>query len=99
MNIGIIGCGIIGSRMWQSWQKAGHCVIGWNRTPSHEKDAGSPLADSPTAVAGASDVIKVACPLSERLKDIFSEAMKSGWGEEDFAVLYRLISEKSAKLR
>ena len=59
MNIGIIGCGIIGSRMGRSWQKAGHCVIGWNRTPSHAKDAGFPLADSPAAVAVESDVIIV----------------------------------------
>jgi hypothetical protein len=26
---------------------------------------------------------------------LFSEAMQAGWGEEDFAVLYRLIAAKS----
>ncbi|MEI6563180.1 MAG: NAD(P)-dependent oxidoreductase [bacterium] len=59
MNIGIIGCGIIGSRMGRSWQKAGHCVIGWNRTPSNAKEAGFPLADSPAEVARQSDIIMV----------------------------------------
>ena len=59
MNIGIIGCGIIGSRMGQSWQRAGHRVIGWNRTPAHAQDVGFPLADSPAALAGASDVIMI----------------------------------------
>jgi 3-hydroxyisobutyrate dehydrogenase-like beta-hydroxyacid dehydrogenase len=41
------------------------------------------------------DELHAACPLTERLKGLFSEAMNAGWGEEDFAVLYRLISEKS----
>ena len=59
MNIGIIGCGIIGSRMGQNWQKAGHTVIGWNRTPAYAKDAGFPLVESPAAVARQSDVIMV----------------------------------------
>ncbi|MEI6787685.1 MAG: NAD(P)-dependent oxidoreductase [bacterium] len=59
MNIGIIGCGIIGSRMGKGWQKAGHRVIGWNRTASHAKEAGFPLVESPAAVASESDVIIV----------------------------------------
>jgi 3-hydroxyisobutyrate dehydrogenase-like beta-hydroxyacid dehydrogenase len=42
--------------------------------------------------------LKTACPLTERLKEVFSKAMEAGWGEEDFSVLYRLISEKSAKV-
>jgi 3-hydroxyisobutyrate dehydrogenase-like beta-hydroxyacid dehydrogenase len=59
MNIGIIGCGIIGSRMGQGWQRAGHRVIGWNRTQAHAKDAGFPVVDSPVAVASESDVIVI----------------------------------------
>jgi 3-hydroxyisobutyrate dehydrogenase-like beta-hydroxyacid dehydrogenase len=59
MNIGMIGCGIIGSRMVRNWQKVGHGVTGWNRTPSNAKDAGFPLLESPAAVAEASDVIMV----------------------------------------
>lgn len=34
-------------------------------------------------------------PLTRRLKELFSEAMGRGWGEEDFAVLYRQVAEKS----
>jgi 3-hydroxyisobutyrate dehydrogenase-like beta-hydroxyacid dehydrogenase len=59
MNIGMIGCGIIGSRMGRNWQKAGHQVSGWNRTPANAKGAGFPLLDSPAAVAEASEVIMV----------------------------------------
>lgn len=59
MNIGIIGCGIIGARMGRNWQKSGHTVIGWNRTTAHAKDAGFPLAECPEAVARASDVIMI----------------------------------------
>lgn len=57
MNIGIIGCGIIGSRIGQNWQRAGHTVLGWNRTHSHARNLGFPLADTPAAVARASDLI------------------------------------------
>lgn len=59
MNVGIIGCGIIGSRMGQNWLKAGHSVIGWNRTAAHAMDLGFPLAESPAAVAAVSDVIMI----------------------------------------
>lgn len=59
MNIGVIGCGIIGTRMGRNWLKAGHTVTGWNRTPGNAKDAGFPLLESPAAVAAASDVIMV----------------------------------------
>jgi 3-hydroxyisobutyrate dehydrogenase-like beta-hydroxyacid dehydrogenase len=59
MNIGIIGCGIIGSRMGRNWLKAGHVVTGWNRTSGNAKDSGFPLLASPAAVAEASDAIMV----------------------------------------
>ena len=59
MNIGIIGCGIIGSRMAKNWQKAGHNVSGWNRTRSHAEGLGFPLMNSPEEVAERSDVIMI----------------------------------------
>jgi 3-hydroxyisobutyrate dehydrogenase-like beta-hydroxyacid dehydrogenase len=59
MKIGIIGCGIIGSRMGQNWQKAGHTVIGWNRTSANAQDAGFPLVDSPETLARTSDIIMI----------------------------------------
>ena len=57
MNIGIVGCGIIGTRMGRNWMKAGHAVAGWNRTPEHARDAGFPLVESPAVLAARSDVI------------------------------------------
>jgi len=59
MNIGIVGCGIIGSRMGQNWIKAGHSVLGWNRTPAHAKHIGFPLTQSPAELAIRSDVLMI----------------------------------------
>jgi len=59
MNIGIIGCGIIGSRIGQNWQRAGHTVKGWNRTAANARDAGFPLVDSPASLATQSDLIMI----------------------------------------
>jgi 3-hydroxyisobutyrate dehydrogenase-like beta-hydroxyacid dehydrogenase len=59
MNIGIIGCGLIGSRVGRNWMAAGHAVAGWNRTPEHARDAGFPMLDSPAALAARSDVILI----------------------------------------
>lgn len=59
MKIGIIGCGIIGARMGRNWQKAGHSVIGWNRTAANAQDAGFPLVDSPETLARTSDIIMI----------------------------------------
>lgn len=59
MNIGVIGCGIIGSRMGRNWQKAGHSVLGWNRTRAHAEGLGFPLAESPLDLASRSEVIMV----------------------------------------
>jgi 3-hydroxyisobutyrate dehydrogenase-like beta-hydroxyacid dehydrogenase len=59
MNIGVAGCGIVGSRMARNWQKAGHGVLGWNRTRAHAEGTGIPLADSPLDLARRSDVIMI----------------------------------------
>ena len=59
MKIGIIGCGIIGSRIGQNWKKAGHSVVGWNRTAAHAQDLGFPLMDSPALLATQSDIIVI----------------------------------------
>lgn len=39
--------------------------------------------------------LKLDLPLTRRLKECFSEAMGKGWGDDDFAVLYRLVAGKS----
>jgi 3-hydroxyisobutyrate dehydrogenase-like beta-hydroxyacid dehydrogenase len=59
MNIGVIGCGIIGSRMARNWQKAGHNVAGWNRTRRNAEGLGFPLKDSPLDLAKRSDAIMI----------------------------------------
>ena len=59
MNIGVVGLGIIGSRMAANWQKAGHAVLGWNRTPAHASGLGIRLAPTPRALAEQSDAIMI----------------------------------------
>lgn len=59
MNIGLIGCGIIGSRMGANWKKAGHNIVGWNRTPAHAQNLAFPLMDSPSNLARRSEVIVI----------------------------------------
>jgi 3-hydroxyisobutyrate dehydrogenase-like beta-hydroxyacid dehydrogenase len=57
MRIGVIGLGIIGSRMAANWKLAGHDVIGWNRTRSRAQDLGLAMADSPRELAARCDVM------------------------------------------
>jgi 3-hydroxyisobutyrate dehydrogenase-like beta-hydroxyacid dehydrogenase len=37
----------------------------------------------------------VAAPLTERLKEIFTEAVQAGMGEDDFSTLYRQVARGS----
>jgi len=60
MNIGFIGLGAMGAGIVPRLMAAGHKVTGWNR--SREKagalvQAGMSLADTPRAVAGASQIV------------------------------------------
>lgn len=59
MNIGVVGLGIIGSRVARNWQKAGHAVKGWNRTRARAGGLGVPLADTPAALARESELILI----------------------------------------
>ena len=59
MNIGVIGLGIIGSRMAANWTKAGHTVLGWNRTRASAAELGIALAATPREVVSRSDVIMI----------------------------------------
>jgi 3-hydroxyisobutyrate dehydrogenase-like beta-hydroxyacid dehydrogenase len=58
-NLGFVGLGVMGSRVVKRLLDAGHSVTGYNRTRSKAKwliDAGMLEADSPRAVAEASDI-------------------------------------------
>src|SRR5919197_1573395 len=60
MNIGFIGLGAMGAGIVPRLMAAGHAVTGWNRSrPKAESliKAGMRLADSPRAVAAASDIV------------------------------------------
>jgi 3-hydroxyisobutyrate dehydrogenase-like beta-hydroxyacid dehydrogenase len=58
--VGLIGLGLMGKPMGRNWLKAGFPLTVWNRTRSRADDllsAGAKWADSPRALAAASDVV------------------------------------------
>ena len=58
-NLGFVGLGVMGSRMAKRLLDAGHSVTGYNRTRSKAQwllDAGMKWADSPRAVAAATEI-------------------------------------------
>jgi len=59
MNIGVIGLGIIGSRMARNWQQAGQRVRGWNRTREHAQGLGLALSGTPAELAAQSDLVMI----------------------------------------
>ena len=59
MKIGVVGLGIIGSRLAASWRRAGHEVYGWNRTKEHAAGLGLPLCETPAELAGRCEAVMV----------------------------------------
>lgn len=59
MNIGVIGLGIIGSRMAANWIKAGHHVTGWNRTRASAEKLGVAVAATPREVAERCEAVMI----------------------------------------
>jgi 3-hydroxyisobutyrate dehydrogenase-like beta-hydroxyacid dehydrogenase len=62
-RVGFAGLGIMGSRMARNLMTKGHAVTVWNRTAERARplaDAGASLADTPRALAEATDVV-VSC--------------------------------------
>ena len=60
MKIGVAGLGAMGGAIAARLKEAGHQITVWNRTAAKTKplaDAGAMVADSPSAVAAASDAI------------------------------------------
>jgi len=59
-NIGYVGLGTMGGQMASRFLEKGHTVTGYNRTRSKAQwliDKGLKFADSPRAVAAATDVV------------------------------------------
>ena len=72
-NLGYIGLGVMGSEMVRQLLEGGHTVTGYNRTKAKAQwliDKGMKWADSPRAVAQASDVIFSMVSNSSALEEI-----------------------------
>ena len=65
-NVGIIGLGIIGSRVAGALRKRGLSVYVWNRTPRPEQN----FVGSPAEVAELCDVVQIFVSDDEALLDI-----------------------------
>jgi len=74
MRIGIVGLGIIGSRMAGKWRQAGHEVKGWNRTRSHGEQTGVPLADTPRELAEWAETVMIVVADPPALDRVVSDA-------------------------
>ena len=72
MRIGVVGLGIIGSRMAANWRKAGHTLAGWNRTRRHAEGLGVPLAATARELAAQSDLIMVVVADPAALEQVVS---------------------------
>lgn len=74
-RLGYVGLGVMGGQMVARLLEKGHRVTGWNRTKSKAQwviDKGMKWADSPRAVAEASDIVLSMVTDSEALKKIAS---------------------------
>src|SRR2546428_11755109 len=72
-NIGYVGLGTMGGQMANRFLEKGHTVTGYNRTRSKAQwliDKGLKFADSPRAVAAATDVVFSMVTNSEALSRI-----------------------------
>ena len=74
-NVGFIGLGTMGGPMVKRLLEAGHTVTGYNRTKSRAYwliDLGMRWADTPRAVAEASDITLSMLRDTEALHSVFS---------------------------
>jgi 2-hydroxy-3-oxopropionate reductase len=74
-TIAFIGLGIMGSPMAVNLAKAGHNVIGYNRSPDRTKDliaAGGTAADSIAAAVADADVVAVMVPDSPDVQSVLT---------------------------
>src|SRR5579859_7499783 len=74
-NLGFIGLGAMGGRVTKRLLDAGHTVTGYNRTKAKAQwllDAGMHWANSPRAVAEASDVVFTMVTNTNALHEVFN---------------------------
>lgn len=77
-NVGLIGLGIMGSRMARNLLRAGHDVTVWNLTPGPAEELrgeGASVAASPAELGAACDYIATSLPIGAIVEEVlFGEA-------------------------
>jgi 3-hydroxyisobutyrate dehydrogenase len=89
-KVGIIGLGIIGSRVAANLLKAGHEVYGWNRTPQSEMEV------TPASVAQKARVVQIFVRDDEALAQVL-DAMKSELTSEHVVLNHSTVSPQATK--
>jgi 3-hydroxyisobutyrate dehydrogenase-like beta-hydroxyacid dehydrogenase len=104
-NIGYVGLGVMGGNMVARLLEKGHSVTGYNRTKSKAQwllDKGMKWADSPRAVAEASDITFSMVTNSAAVLEVFEgpngilEAVKPGKLLVDMSTVSPAVSRKLA---
>ena len=101
-NLGFVGLGAMGGRVTKRLLDAGHTVTGYNRTKSKAQwllDAGMKWADSPRAVAEASDVVFAMVTNTHALHEIFhgSDGILSGLTKNKIFVDMSTVSPAASR--
>ncbi len=101
-NLGFIGLGAMGGRVTKRLLDAGHSVTGYNRTKSKAQwllDAGMRWADTPRAVAGATDVIFTMVTNTSALHEVLGgpDGVLAGLGKGKIYIDMSTVSPAASK--
>lgn len=88
-NVGVVGLGIIGSRVAANLRKAGNQVWVWNRSPKPEPN----FLSSPAEVAESAKIIEIFVSDGQALLDVVS-AMSSTLGPEHIVINHATVAPR-----
>lgn len=101
-ELGFVGLGMMGSRIVERLLRAGHCVTGWNRTPSKAQwlmDQGMAWADTPREVARRADVVFTMVTDTDALHQVTAgpDGLLAGLGEGKIYVDMSTVSPAASR--
>ena len=90
MNVGMIGLGIMGSRMAENLVKAGHDVTVWNRSADKATtllEQGATWAETPTELAKKCDVVITMLAHPEAVRAV-ADSVVAGFAGKDLSLIH-----------
>jgi 3-hydroxyisobutyrate dehydrogenase-like beta-hydroxyacid dehydrogenase len=102
MNIGMVGLGTMGAGIVPRLMAAGHTVTGWNRSPQKAAaliKAGMRLADTPRAVAAASEIVFSIVTDAEAVRSVAlgEDGIITGLGRDGVYIDMSTISPEASR--